>query len=110
MPGVKATVESPPMSGETPSHKLRDAIETLSAKVDIMSQSLQSVIDTLTADMAAQLAALRQAADAVVPWNPPMLTFKSLVGASLACNPGPHVTDLGITDGSTGDVFQTAVI
>ena len=68
------------------------------------------ISDASTADMAAQLAALRQAADAVVPWDPPMLTFKSLVGASLACNPGPHVTDLGITDGSTGDVFQTAVI
>jgi adenine deaminase len=39
-----------------------------------------------------------------------MLTFKSLVGASLACNPGPHVTDMGITDGSTGEVYASALI
>ena len=52
---------------------------------------------------------LRAAADAIVDWQPPLLTFKSVVGASLACNPGPHVTDLGITDGTTGEVFETAI-
>ena len=30
---------------------------------------------------------------------PPVLAFKAVVGASLACNPGPHVTDMGIADG-----------
>ena len=52
--------------------------------------------------VARALRALRAAAEAVADYDPPLRTFKSLVGASLACNPGPHVTDLGITDGSTG--------
>ena len=52
---------------------------------------------------------LRDAADAVADWQPPLRSFKSVVGASLACNPGPHVTDLGIADGSTGEVFPTVI-
>lgn len=47
---------------------------------------------------------LRAAAERVADYEPPLRSFKSLVGASLACNPGPHVTDLGITDGSTGTI------
>ena len=53
---------------------------------------------------------LRAAADAIVDWQPPLLTFKAIVGASLACNPGPHVTDVGITDGSTGAIFASALV
>ncbi len=68
------------------------------------------VSDAPTAEVAAQFRALRQAADAIVDWQPPLLTFKAIVGASLACNPGPHVTDLGITDGTTGAVFPTALV
>jgi hypothetical protein len=45
------------------------------------------------------------AADEIIDWQPPILTFKAIVGASVACNPGPHVTDRGITDGSTGEIF-----
>lgn len=66
--------------------------------------------DAPAAGVAAELRALRAAADAIVDWQPPLLTFKAIVGASLACNPGPHVTDLGITDGSTGEVFANALI
>jgi adenine deaminase len=54
--------------------------------------------------------ASRAAADAVAEWKPPYRVFKAVVGASLACNPGPHLTDLGLTDGTTGDVFEDAVI
>jgi adenine deaminase len=61
-------------------------------------------------DVAAEFRALREAADAIVDWQPPLLTFKSVVGAALACNPGPHVTDCGIADGSTGDVFANVLI
>jgi adenine deaminase len=61
-------------------------------------------------EVAAKLRALRAAADAIIDWQPPLLTFKAIVGASLACNPGPHVTDVGITDGSTGEVFADALI
>lgn len=66
--------------------------------------------DAPAAEVAAGLRAVREAADAVVDWQPPILTFKAVTGASLACNPGPHVTDVGITDGSTGVVFESAVV
>ncbi len=68
------------------------------------------ISDAATAEVADQLRTLRDAADAVVDWQPPLLGFKALVGASLACNPGPHVTDVGITDGTTGVVHPSALI
>ena len=63
-----------------------------------------------TAEVAEGLRAVRAAAAQIADWQPPDLTFKAVVGASLACNPGPHVTDLGLADGSTGQVFADAVI
>jgi adenine deaminase len=66
--------------------------------------------DAPVTEVARELRALREAADAIVDWQPPLLTFKSVVGASLACNPGPHVTDVGIADGSTGAVFASALV
>lgn len=57
------------------------------------------------AEVAAGFRAVRAATDAVVDWKPPYRVFKALVGATLACNPGPHVTDIGIADGSTGAVI-----
>lgn len=66
--------------------------------------------DAPAAEVATSFAALKQAADAIVEWQPPILTFKAVVGASLACNPGPHVTDRGIADGTTGIVHAGAVI
>jgi adenine deaminase len=45
----------------------------------------------------------------VADWLPPLRTFKALVGASLARNPGPHVADLGICDGSNGETRTTVV-
>jgi adenine deaminase len=41
-------------------------------------------------------------------WQPPFRVFRGLTGISLACNPGPHPTDLGLTDGGTGEVFDPA--
>jgi adenine deaminase len=66
--------------------------------------------DAPTEEVAAAFSALKQAAELIADWKPPYLVFKAVVGASLACNAGPHVTDLGITDGTTGDVFQSALI
>jgi adenine deaminase len=66
--------------------------------------------DAPAVEVAEEFRALREAADAIVDWQPPLLTFKAVVGASLACNPGPHVTDVGITDGSTGDIFANALV
>lgn len=66
--------------------------------------------DAPTEQIAAAFRALKQAAEPIADWQPPYLVFKAVVGASLACNPGPHVTDLGITDGTTGEVFPSALI
>jgi adenine deaminase len=68
------------------------------------------VSEAPAARVAADFRALRAAADAIVDWEPPLLTFKAVVGATLACNPGPHVTDLGVTDGTTGAVFDSALM
>jgi len=68
------------------------------------------ISDAPTPEVGDAFAKLKAAADEIVDWQPPILTFKAIVGASLACNPGPHVTDRGITDGSTGTVFASALI
>jgi adenine deaminase len=52
------------------------------------------------ADLAQRFRALREAAGQVTEWKPPYWTFKAVEGTCLACNPGPHLTDLGLTDGS----------
>ncbi len=48
--------------------------------------------------------AVKAAADEVADWKPPYRVFKAFVGASLACNAGPHLTDMGLTDGGTGEI------
>ena len=54
---------------------------------------------TPPAETAAAFVALREAADAVCDWQPPYRVFRAVTGASLACNPGPHLTDRGIAEG-----------
>lgn len=54
---------------------------------------------TPPAETAAGFAALREAANAVCDWQPPYRVFRAVTGASLACNPGPHLTDRGIAEG-----------
>ncbi|MGK7868269.1 adenine deaminase [Falsiroseomonas sp. E2-1-a20] len=63
---------------------------------------------TPPAETAANFARLRQAADAVCDWLPPYRVFRGITGISLACNAGPHLTDLGLTDGTTGEVYDPA--
>ena len=67
------------------------------------------VADRPVAEVGAALALLRKAAEGVADWLPPLRTFKAIVGASLACNPGPHVTDRGICDGLTGEIRETVI-
>ncbi len=57
---------------------------------------------------AANFAALRQEADQVIDWQGPFRVFRAMTGLSLACNPAPHPTDLGLTDGATGEIFDPA--
>ena len=62
------------------------------------------------AEVVRDFAALRAAMDAIVDWEPPYLVFKSLVGATLACNAGPHQTDLGIADPMAGILMESPVL
>lgn len=66
------------------------------------------VATTPPEETAANFAALREAANQVVAWQPPYRQFARLMGAALACNAGPHVTDRGIADGTTGLLFDPA--
>jgi adenine deaminase len=61
-------------------------------------------------DVARGFSGVRKAMDGVVDWRPPVLTFKSCFGATLACNAGPHQTDRGIADVETGRVLETPVL
>jgi len=53
--------------------------------------------------------ALVEAAGQVVSWQAPYRTFKALSGQCLACNAGPHLTDLGLTDGTTREILKPFV-
>lgn len=68
------------------------------------------VSDLPLEDVAADFAAVREAAGRIVEWNPPYLVFKAVVGATLACNAGPHQTDVGICDVATGKVLTHPVL
>jgi adenine deaminase len=61
------------------------------------------------AEVAAAHKRIVEAAGEVCTWQPPYRTFKALSGQSLACNPGPHLTDLGLTDGTTKDIRPTLI-
>jgi len=47
------------------------------------------------------------AMDSIVNWQPPYLIFKACFGASLVCNAGPHLSDLGIVDSFTGEILHS---
>jgi adenine deaminase len=50
-----------------------------------------------------------EAAGEICTWQPPYRTFKALEGQSLACNPGPHLTDQGLTDGEMKEIRSILV-
>ena len=52
---------------------------------------------------------IREAMDSIVNWQPPFLVFKACFGASLVCNAGPRLSDVGIVDTSIGHL-QTSPI
>jgi adenine deaminase len=62
------------------------------------------------AEVAKNFADLRAAIDRIVDWRPPYLVFKACLGATLACNAGPHQTDRGVADVSTGRLLDTPVL
>jgi adenine deaminase len=61
-------------------------------------------------EVAKDFIALREAADRVVEWKPPYWVFKTLEGMSLACNPFPYLTDLGLADGLRGELVDIEVV
>ncbi|AMM85878.1 adenine deaminase C-terminal domain-containing protein [Martelella sp. AD-3] len=68
------------------------------------------ISDAPLEDVARDFEAVRKAAGTIVDWEPPYLTFKALVGATLACNAGPHQTDMGIADVAAGTVLESPVL
>lgn len=68
------------------------------------------VSDAPLEDVAQAFEELRAAVGKVVDWQPPYLVFKACFGATLACNIGPHQTDMGIADVLTGKVMDSPVI
>lgn len=68
------------------------------------------ISDAPLAEVAAAFADVRRAMDGIVDWQPPFLVFKACFGATLACNDGPHQTDLGIADVERGEVLTTPVL
>lgn len=56
--------------------------------------------------VAQSLREVREAAGHVIEWKPPYRVFKAIEGTCLACNPGPHLTDLGLTDGTTSEIVS----
>jgi adenine deaminase len=60
--------------------------------------------DKSPAEVAREHRRVVEAAGEICTWLPPYRTFKALEGQSLACNPGPHLTDQGLTDGTTKEI------
>ena len=50
---------------------------------------------------------IRKAMDEIVDWEPPYLVFKACFGASLVCNAGPHLSDIGIVDTEQGVILRS---
>ncbi len=68
------------------------------------------VADGSIAELALGFAALKAEMDRIVGWQPPYLVFKACFGATLACNAGPHQTDLGIADVTTGTLLESPIL
>lgn len=56
--------------------------------------------------LAAQFKNLRELSAKVADWEPPYRVFKAIEGTCLACNAGPHLTDLGLTDGGLREIVN----
>ncbi len=56
------------------------------------------------------LRVMREAMDKLVDWEPPFLVFKALFGASLVCNAGPRLSDLGLVDPFQGILRESCVL
>jgi adenine deaminase len=62
------------------------------------------------ADVAKEFADLRAMLDNLVDWQPPYLVFKALFGASLVCNAGPRLSDVGFVDVFEDKILESCVL
>jgi Adenine deaminase (EC 3.5.4.2) len=60
-------------------------------------------------ELAQQFRALRDRSSEIADWEPPYRVFKAIEGTCLACNAGPHLTDLGLTDGTTRQIVDPLI-
>ncbi len=67
------------------------------------------VSDAPLSEVAKGFADLRRSLDALVDWAPPYLVFKALFGASLVCNAGPRLSDVGLVDVFEARILDTPV-
>lgn len=59
--------------------------------------------------LAEKFGQLREESAKIADWEPPYRVFKAIEGTCLACNAGPHLTDLGLTDGATRLIIDPLV-
>lgn len=76
--------------------------------------SVEMPIAGMLSDLPAQLLAekfghLREESAKIADWEPPYRVFKAIEGTCLACNAGPHLTDVGLTDGATRQIIDPLV-
>lgn len=68
------------------------------------------VSDRSLVEVAKEFADLRATLDTLVDWQPPYLVFKALFGASLVCNAGPRLSDVGLVDVFEGKTLESCVL
>ena len=69
---------------------------------------IAGLVSTIPADkLSLQFQQIRGAMDEIVDWEPPYLVFKACFGASLVCNSGPHLSDVGIVDTELDLILKT---
>ncbi|CAI0892756.1 adenine deaminase [Serratia quinivorans] len=85
----------------------------LSQNGEILAQVAMPIAGMLSdlpaAELAQQFKNLRDLSARIADWEPPYRVFKAIEGTCLACNAGPHLTDLGLTDGSTRQIVDPLI-
>lgn len=85
----------------------------LSQNGEILAQVAMPIAGMLSdlppAELAQQFKNLRDLSARIADWEPPYRVFKAIEGTCLACNAGPHLTDLGLTDGTTRQIVDPLI-
>jgi adenine deaminase len=84
------------------------AQQKIVAQVDLPLAGLVS--EARVEKVASGFATIRKVMDEIVDWQPPYLVLKALFGASLVCNAGPRLSDVGIVDVFEGKLLGSPVL